>query len=85
MPEPQLEDRLDTRGLVLAFAAYLLWGAFPLYFHYLAPAGPVEIIGHRIFWSFVFCFAGVLLWREWGHLRDVVDYDAGMRLLVARP
>ena len=72
MPEPQLEDRLDTRGLVLAFAAYLLWGAFPLYFHYLAPAGPVEIIGHRIFWSFVFCFGGVLLWREWGHLRDVI-------------
>lgn len=72
MPEPQLDERLDTRGLVLAFSAYLLWGAFPFYFHLLAAAGPLEIIGHRIFWSFLFCIVGVLLVREWGHLRDVI-------------
>ncbi len=72
MPEPQPTERLDTRGLLLAFSAYLLWGAFPFYFHLLAAAGPVEIIGHRIFWSFLFCIAGVLLVREWGHLRDVI-------------
>jgi chloramphenicol-sensitive protein RarD len=63
---------LDSRGLLLAFSAYLLWGAFPLYFHLLAAAGPLEIIGHRIWWSFLFCLAGVLVWREWGHLRQVL-------------
>ncbi len=57
---------------MLAFSAYLLWGAFPFYFHLLAAAGPVEIIGHRIFWSFLFCIVGLLLVREWGHLRDVM-------------
>jgi chloramphenicol-sensitive protein RarD len=72
VPEPQLEERLDRRGLLLAFSAYLLWGAFPFYFHLLGAAGPVEIIGHRIFWSFLFCIVGVLLVREWGHLRDVM-------------
>ncbi len=72
MPEPQLEERLDTRGLVLAFSAYLLWGAFPFYFHLLVAAGPLEIIGHRVFWSFLFCIVGVVLAREWGHLRDVM-------------
>ncbi len=69
--EPQ-EEPLNTRGLLLAFTAYLLWGAFPLYFQLLAAAGPLEIIGHRIFWSFLFCLAGVLLWRQWGHLRQVL-------------
>ena len=71
MPDPQ-QAPLDRRGLLLAVAAYLLWGGFPLYFHLLAAADPVEIIGHRIFWSFLFCLAGVLVWREWGHLRTVL-------------
>lgn len=62
---------LDSRGLVLAVSAYLLWGGFPLYFQLLAAAQPIEIIGHRIVWSFLFCAIGVLLWREWAHLREV--------------
>lgn len=66
------DQQLDSKGLLLAISAYLLWGAFPLYFNLLAAAQPVEIIGHRIFWSFLFCGAGVLLWREWGHLREVL-------------
>ena len=72
MPDQQ-QAPLDRRGLLLAFSAYLLWGAFPLYFHLLAAADPVEIIGHRIFWSFLFCLVGVLVWREWGHLRTVLS------------
>ncbi len=73
MPDPQQQPApLDRRGLLLAFTAYLLWGAFPLYFNLLAAADPLEIIAHRIFWSFLFCLAGVLLWREWGHLREIL-------------
>jgi len=68
----QQEPQLDSRGLLLAFAAYLLWGAFPFYFKLLSAAGPFEIIGHRVLWTFVFCLLGVLVWREWGHLREVV-------------
>ena len=71
MTEPN-QERVDTRGLVLAFSAYLLWGAFPFYFKMLAVAGPFEIIGHRVLWTFVFCAAGVLVWRETAHLRDVL-------------
>jgi chloramphenicol-sensitive protein RarD len=68
----QQEPRLDSRGLLLAFSAYLLWGAFPFYFKLLAAAGPFEIIGHRVLWTFVFCLAGMLAWREWGHFREVL-------------
>jgi chloramphenicol-sensitive protein RarD len=35
-------------------AAYLLWGLFPLYWPLLEPAGPVEILAHRVAWSLVF-------------------------------
>src|SRR4051812_50068908 len=43
----------DTRreGVVYGLAAYLLWGAFPLFFPLLEPAAPVEILAHRIVWS----------------------------------
>lgn len=71
MPDQQ-RSPLDQKGLLFAIAAYLLWGAFPLYFEALAPASAFEIIGHRVLWTFVFCLAGVLVWREWGHLREIV-------------
>ncbi|MGC3995435.1 MAG: EamA family transporter RarD [Propionicimonas sp.] len=69
---PDRPPALDSKGLALAFSAYLLWGAFPLYFELLSPAGAFEIIGHRILWTFLFCVIGVLVWREWGHLREVM-------------
>jgi len=34
-------------------AAYALWGLFPLYWPLLEPAGAVEILAHRIFWSLI--------------------------------
>ncbi len=33
--------------------AYLAWGLFPLFFHRLRGTGALEILGHRIVWSFV--------------------------------
>ena len=38
---------------MLGTTAYLLWGAFPLYFPLLEPAGAFEILAHRILWSMV--------------------------------
>lgn len=57
---------------MLAFAAYLVWGAFPFYFKLLDAAGPWEIIGHRVVWTFVFCLLAVVVWGQLGHLRQVL-------------
>ncbi|MET0135979.1 MAG: EamA family transporter RarD [Kibdelosporangium sp.] len=46
------------KGLGYAVGAYVLWGTFPLYFAALEPAGPVEILIHRVLWTAVF---GMLL------------------------
>lgn len=72
MSQPSAPPALDRKGLVLAFAAYLVWGAFPFYFKLLAAAGPWEIIGHRVVWTFVFCLLAVVVWGQFGHLRQVV-------------
>lgn len=43
-------------GLLLGISAYVLWGAFPLYWPLLEPANPLEIVSHRAVWTLVFCF-----------------------------
>ena len=51
------------RGSAYVFAAYGIWGLFPLYFAAMRPAGAWEILAHRIIWSLVFC-AGILILRR---------------------
>jgi len=41
------------RGLLFGIVAYLIWGAFPLYFPLMEPANALEILAHRVLWSFV--------------------------------
>ena len=42
-------------GLLYGISAYVLWGAFPLYWPLLEPATPIEIVSHRAAWTSVFC------------------------------
>ena len=78
------QEKLDSRGLLLAFTAYFLWGSFPYYFKLLSAAGPFEIIGHRVLWTFLFCLVGVVVWRQWDHLRQVLaDRALFWRLAIA--
>lgn len=53
------------RGYLLGIGAYLLWGFFPLYFKHLRPAGPVEILAHRIVWSLVVITIIITLLKRW--------------------
>lgn len=39
-------------GLLAAVAAYFLWGLFPFYWDHLRHVDAIEVIGHRIVWSF---------------------------------
>ena len=78
--DPDQPPQLDSRGLLIAVSAYLLWGAFPLYFALLKAAQPLEIVAHRVAWTFVFCLVGIAVLRGWAHLRAVF---ANRRLLTA--
>lgn len=49
------------QGVLLAVAAYGIWGCFPLLFHYLSHIMPVEVLSHRIIWSLVATSLLVLL------------------------
>lgn len=49
------------KGFLLGAAAYALWGAFPLYWPLLEPAGAVELLAHRVTWSAVVMVVVVLV------------------------
>jgi chloramphenicol-sensitive protein RarD len=55
-------------GTWYAIGAYTIWGGLPLYLHLLAPATPLEILGHRIVWSFVLLIIGLAVLRRWQRL-----------------
>ncbi len=54
----------NRRGTAFGAGAYLLWGAFPLYFRALKPAGAVEIVVHRVVWSLVVCLLLLAVTRQ---------------------
>ncbi|MDO7597777.1 MAG: EamA family transporter RarD [Pseudomonadota bacterium] len=56
------------QGIILAVAAYTIWGIFPLFFSYLSDIAPIEVVTHRIIWSLVAMLLIGLLLRRWGKL-----------------
>lgn len=52
-------------GYLYGFGAHLLWGFFPLYFKLLKPSGPIEVLGHRVFWSMVVMVIVITVMRRW--------------------
>ncbi|AIT61439.1 EamA family transporter RarD [Corynebacterium doosanense] len=55
--------------MVYTLLAYLMWGFFPAFFPLLLPAGPLEILAHRLVWCALFMVIVLLLIRGWGELR----------------
>jgi len=70
------------RGLIAGTAAYLLWGAFPLYFPLLAPSGPFEILAHRMVWTCVTMTLVVLAMRKQRALRAILTSRRKTLLLI---
>ena len=60
------------RGTAYGAGAYAIWGAFPLYFHLLSPAGAWEILAHRILWTLLFCGTVLAVRRESAWSRSVL-------------
>jgi chloramphenicol-sensitive protein RarD len=59
-----------NRGVLYGIAAYLMWGFFPIYLKALQVVPSLQIMLHRVVWSFLFVMLLVLLRREWPRFRD---------------
>jgi len=78
----QAARQRQTVGVLTAGGAYLLWGAFPIYFHALAGVSPGEVLAHRIAWSTLFMVALVTVMGRWGEVRRQLAPPGTVRVLA---
>ncbi|GLW08838.1 protein RarD [Microtetraspora sp. NBRC 13810] len=72
----------ERRGLLYGVAAYAMWGLFPLYWPLLEPAGPVEILAHRMVWSLVAVLGILAVRRHWSWFAPLVRQPKKVALLA---
>ncbi|MFJ4850970.1 EamA family transporter RarD [Streptomyces sp. NPDC088733] len=69
-------------GLLYGFAAYGLWGLFPLYWPLLEPAGAGEILAHRMVWSLAVVSLILLATRRWAWIPELLRQPRKLALLA---
>ncbi|MFZ5848936.1 MAG: EamA family transporter RarD [Actinomycetota bacterium] len=70
------------RGFLLGAAAYAMWGLFPLYWPLLRPAGAVEILAHRVFWSLIVMLVLIAVLGRTQQLRAVLGHRRTFGILA---
>ncbi len=79
-PEEQQRSR---QGVLLAIGAYTMWGIAPIYFKSIAEVSPLEILSHRVIWSFFLLAALLHFGRHWRSVRDIIKNKTKMMFLVS--
>jgi len=76
-------DAKQTRqGVLLALAAYFIWGIAPAYFKLIDFVPASEILTHRIIWSFFFMVALISVSRQWSQLKRLLSQPKKILLLA---
>jgi len=71
-------------GVASGFLAYVLWGLFPLYWGFLEPASPLEVLAARVVFSLLSLALLVTAVHQWGTVRRVLaDRRSVLILAVA--
>ena len=61
-----------NKGLLFALGAYVMWGLFPIYWKWLQAVPALQVIGHRIVWSFVLLVVVIIGTRQWKKFRSTL-------------
>ncbi|MEV6005584.1 EamA family transporter RarD [Streptomyces sp. NPDC051976] len=69
-------------GLVYGFAAYGMWGLFPLFWPLLEPAGAMEILAHRMVWSLAVVALILLGLRRWAWIAELLRQPRRLALVA---
>lgn len=57
------------KGILYGIGAYVLWGFFPIYWKFLHEVPALQVIGHRIGWSFIVLIIYILTTKQWHDFR----------------
>jgi chloramphenicol-sensitive protein RarD len=59
------EGRRPLAGILYSAAAFLIWGLSPAYWKAMQAVPAIEIVSHRVVWSFVFLVGLTLIQHRW--------------------
>ena len=60
-----------NKGILYGIGAYILWGFFPIYWRFLHGVPAMQVIGHRIGWSFIVLIVFILITKQWNEFRTL--------------
>lgn len=76
-------DAKQTRlGVMLALAAYFIWGIAPAYFKLIDYVPADEILTHRVIWSFFFMVALISFSHQWPQVKKLLQTPHKVLLLA---
>lgn len=61
------------KGILYGVGAYVFWGFFPIYWKLLHDVPAVQLIGHRIIWSFLMLIVAIFFSRQWTEFRATLN------------
>jgi chloramphenicol-sensitive protein RarD len=77
------KSKSDTvLGVVYAASAFLIWGISPIYWKALRAVPALEIILHRMVWSFFFLVPLVIIMRRWQDFKDTLKNYRTLLILL---
>lgn len=82
MPTTELEQQRTRQGVLFALGAYTMWGIAPIYFKTIGEVSPLEILSHRVIWSFFFLAGLIFLSKGWKTVITTLKNKRKMAYLV---
>jgi len=63
------------KGIWYAFGAYALWGLFPVYWKWLKQVPAIQVIAHRIVWSFILLLLVIFVNNKFARFRALLNWN----------
>jgi chloramphenicol-sensitive protein RarD len=71
-----------NRGVGYAIGAYTLWGVLPIYWKLIHSVPALEIISHRVIWSFVFVILIILISGRFADFKESIRDRKNIRPFI---
>jgi chloramphenicol-sensitive protein RarD len=62
------------KGILYGIGAYVFWGFFPIYWKLLHHVPAIQVIGHRIIWSFLLLIVVIFLTKQLTEFRATINF-----------
>lgn len=69
-----------NKGIWYGIAAYAMWGFFPIYWKLLHEVPALQLLGHRIVWSFLLLLAFIFITKRWKDFRSAAFNGKTLRI-----